>query len=96
MNVEGLISVFDVWISSSEEPPRYTGPSSSRSRTGARFAGLAERGGRNRVPLGAIRLARGGEGRREGEDVGPRGEEAATWTTELFLTDAVEAIICVG
>lgn len=86
VNMDGLISVLLFsWVSSSEEPPTYVGPSSSRFMTGVRFAGPAETGGQKRVPGGAMALERRppSEAGREGEDVGPGGEEAATWTVLL-------------
>ena len=88
-NVVGWMSALLGCNSSSDEPARYRGPSSSlRSITGGGF--MIPIGGRNEVPAGAIILAIATPffltpSAEMGDDVeveGLAGEDAATWTIE--------------
>jgi hypothetical protein len=89
MKVDGLMSnLFFLCESSSEEPPRYVGPSSSLKST--MMGLLIPGGGRNAVPAGAIALASippglltlVGAGEEEQDSL--KGEDAATCMNEDF------------
>src|ERR1700761_274771 len=82
-------------VSLSEDPPRYDGPSSSlMSITGGRRGALVTPcGTRKTVPAGDMALARMPPGLRIGAGVGAGvGEDAATWTTDLWGEET--AVVC--